>query len=121
MPGAQGIVVLGAIRVLLLLPVPKEVLVGEFAFFFGSGFGSLHIFGKEICGMRPGERVVLDNLRINVLVVDEDGCPIKAAFAFSVSLDDRSLKWLRWDWRTMSYLPFIPPEVGESVIVRGVF
>ncbi|MFH1116722.1 MAG: hypothetical protein V1792_22630 [Pseudomonadota bacterium] len=82
---------------------------------------TIGLFRKDPCGMVPGDRTALPGLTVHVRKVSEDGCPSEVSFAFSVPLDDGSLRWLQWDWRTMTYLPFVPPDVGKSVVVRGVF
>jgi len=38
-----------------------------------------------------------------------------------VPLEDSSFIWLLWDWSKEAFVPFVPPEVGETVRVSGPF
>jgi hypothetical protein len=60
-------------------------------------------------------------LTVNVLEVDDQGIPKAASFSMPVSLDDSSLRWLRWDWRSKTYHTFDAPDVGEKVRFIGGF
>jgi hypothetical protein len=72
--------------------------------------------------LMPGtERIVLTDLAIEVSAVGEDGFPKEVAFQFVVPLDDPSLRWLKWDWQSWSYVPFGVPAVGKSVQIAGPF
>lgn len=80
------------------------------------GFGD-HILGRlfrtEDRPMKPGDRVRLQGLTIEVTRARSDGMPAEAIFRFDVPLEDDSLYWLRWkDWRLV---PWTPPRVSETV------
>jgi hypothetical protein len=62
-----------------------------------------------------GEQVVLTGMTAQVDEVMPDGRPAEVAFRFAVSLNDSSLRWLRWD--NGNYAPFQPPAVGDSITV----
>ncbi len=66
--------------------------------------------------MQPGQSVRLSDMSIEVLKVT-DGLPSAATFRFSVSLNDSSLVWFRWE--EGKYIPFNFPAVGETVTLEG--
>ena len=72
--------------------------------------------GKEYA-MEPGQIVRLNNVVVEVLELSNNGLPSKAQFRFKSPLDDPSFLWFRWDNGT--YVPFTPPEIGESVTIEG--
>jgi hypothetical protein len=63
--------------------------------------------------LRPGARVKLTGVTIDVAAVDAAGRPMEATFRFDAALEDSSLHWLRW--QDGAWLPFVPPAVGQSV------
>lgn len=69
--------------------------------------------------LRPGKKVVLPRLTVEVIAVDNNGQPTKASFRFAVSLDDSSLCWLQWNWKKNSYEPFKVPAIEESSHIAG--
>lgn len=81
-------------------------------------------FRSEGLGFGVGERVELSGMSVEVTAVDSDRQPTEITFRFAVSLDDRSLCWMQWDWQpggSGSYRPFIIPEVGQSTRIAGPF
>jgi hypothetical protein len=70
---------------------------------------------------QESKQVLLTGLVIKVSRVGEDSLPREVSFQFAVPLEDHSLRWLRWDWQTASYVPFSLPAVGESVQIAGPF
>jgi hypothetical protein len=78
-------------------------------------------FRAERFSRQESERILLTGLVIEVSRVGEDGLPREVSFQFAVPLEDPSLRWLKWDWQTASYVPFSLPAVGESVQIAGPF
>ncbi len=62
---------------------------------------------------RPGDEVVLSDLRVRVREVTSDGRPAEVDFAFAVPLEDPSLLWTRLQ-AGGALAPWSPPAVGES-------
>jgi hypothetical protein len=58
---------------------------------------------------------------VKVNDVDARGVPSKAVFKFNRPLEDQSLSWVWWDWKTSAYYQFIPPMVGKTIVVPGRF
>ena len=75
---------------------------------------NLHL-GKEYA-MQPGQIVRLNNTVVEVLEV-RNGLPSKAQFRFKIPLEDPSLLW--FSWKKDVYVPFIPPEIGEAVVIEA--
>ena len=61
--------------------------------------------------MVPGETINLSGMTVEILEIGTDGRPRSAAFRFDTPLEDRRLRWLRWD--DGHYAAFVPPPVGE--------
>jgi hypothetical protein len=53
--------------------------------------------------------------------VEARGVPSKAMFRFDHPLDDTCFAWVWWDWKTCAYYPFVPPPVGQTIVVPGRF
>jgi hypothetical protein len=66
--------------------------------------------------LRPGARVKLTGVTIEINAMDAVGRPTEATFRFDAALEDSSLRWLRW--QDGAWLPFVPPAVGQSVTPR---
>jgi hypothetical protein len=64
-----------------------------------------------------GDRIELMGMTVEVTELTEKGLPAEAAFTFSVDLEDESLRWLQY--KEGEYVPFIPPAVGQSVVLPG--
>jgi hypothetical protein len=71
--------------------------------------------------MRAGQRILLPRMTVEVMRVDERGSPVEVAFEFPVDLEDRSLRWVCWNWRHYDYMPFRVPAVGQTVTLDGPF
>jgi len=67
--------------------------------------------------MRPGQRVELTGMTVEILTVNGRGAPREAAFHLDRPLEDPSLRWIVFQGR--AYAPFSPPEVGERLTVTG--
>jgi hypothetical protein len=68
---------------------------------------------------RPGEEVVLPDVRVRVRDVTADGRPAEADFTFGVPLEDRSLLWARVQ-AGGALVPWSPPAMGESLVLPSV-
>jgi hypothetical protein len=68
---------------------------------------------------RPGDEVVLSDLRARVRTVTPDGRPAEADFTFAVPLEDPSLLWVRLQ-AGGALVPWSPPPVGESQSLPAV-
>lgn len=71
--------------------------------------------------LRPGDRIDIPRMSVQVTRVDSRGRPTEAIFRFAVSLDDPSLRWLYWDWNKGSFSPFKVPAIGEPSYIAGPF
>ncbi|MBT4087865.1 MAG: hypothetical protein HOE30_05165, partial [Deltaproteobacteria bacterium] len=72
--------------------------------------------------MVTGQRVELSGMSVTVLSLTEDGRPQKAAFRFSMPLENPSLTFLEWE--SNGYVPFVVPDIGASRYLarqRGFF
>ncbi len=69
--------------------------------------------------LSAGDRVELTDVIITILLLTADGRPAEVAFRFTVPLEDPSLRWLRWDDPTRTFVAFSPPPVGASVRLHG--
>ncbi len=68
---------------------------------------------------KKGYRCNLGNLTAEVLESDASDLPSRVAFHFDTSLDSPNFRWLWFDWRTSSILPFKVPAIGQSVTLSG--
>jgi hypothetical protein len=68
---------------------------------------------------RPGDEVVLSDMRARVREVTADGRPAEADFTFGVPLEDPSLLWTRLR-AGGALFPWSPPAVGESQTLPSV-
>jgi hypothetical protein len=62
---------------------------------------------------RPGDEVILSDMRARVRDVTADGRPAEVDFQFGISLEDPSLLWTRLQGGG-ALVPWSPPAVGES-------
>jgi hypothetical protein len=75
------------------------------------------IFRSKKFDMHPGQKVVLDDMVVEVLEV-KDGVASAASYRFARPLEDPNLAWFRW--HNGIYVPFTLPEIGEEIIIEGV-
>jgi hypothetical protein len=68
---------------------------------------------------RPGDEIVLSDLRVGVHDVTADGRPAEVDFHFAVPLEDASLLWMRVH-AGGALAPWSPPAVGESQVLPSV-
>jgi hypothetical protein len=79
------------------------------------------LFRNATSHMDLGQRIDLTGMSAEVVALREDGRPAEARVQFAVSLEDPSLHWLQWDWKTERYVPFDPPAIGEMAHISGPF
>ena len=65
-----------------------------------------------------GHRISLTGLEIEVTSLTEDSRPAEVQFRFSVPLEDKSLRWLKW--KNGNYVAFTPPGVGEKMTMSPI-
>jgi hypothetical protein len=68
---------------------------------------------------RPGDEVVLSDVRARVREVTADGRPAEVDFAFAVPLEDESLLWTRVQ-AGGALVPWSPPAPGESQLLPSI-
>lgn len=69
-----------------------------------------------------GQRFPLSGFAAVVEHLDPQGDPDDVLYEFAVPLEDKSLRWLRWNDGV--YVPWDPPAIGESEVLppsRGIF
>ncbi len=67
---------------------------------------------------RPGDRIELDWLSIEILQITEDGRPHEVAFHFDLELENKVFRWIRWE--DGIYVPFEPPRAGETITLPAI-
>lgn len=68
---------------------------------------------------KPGCRISLKGLTVEVVEDDLSGLPACVTFRFDKSLEDSSFHWLYFDWRTFHYRDLQFPTPGQSCRVAG--
>jgi hypothetical protein len=91
----------------IILDYPSGILNSPF----------LELYRDRRLPMAAGERIELDGLRIEVLETTVDGRATRARFSFDTPLDAPSFRF--YYWVDGGFAAFIPPAVGQSVIVPG--
>jgi len=78
-------------------------------------------FRAEHLGFSPGETVALPDMTVTVRRVDERDLPVEVVVKFDRALEDARYRWVTWDSRADKFMPFVPPPVGEEVVIPGAF
>jgi hypothetical protein len=65
--------------------------------------------------MKPGDSVFVGSAQIVVTAVDARGAPTSATFRFVYPLESEKLRFVAW--RDGVYVPFVPPAIGQSVVL----
>jgi hypothetical protein len=68
---------------------------------------------------KPGSRIVLAGVTMEVLEVDATGLPASVRFRFDAPTDDTRFRWLCFNWQSFRYQEFSPPVPGQSRLVPG--
>ncbi len=63
--------------------------------------------------LRPGDRMTVEGLEVEVLTASTDRSPDSLLYRFSRPLEHASLRWVRW--QDGHYVDFEPPAVGEKI------
>jgi len=74
-----------------------------------------NIFRNSLHPMKIGQEVALSGLTVKVLSLTDDSRPKRVSFHFDIPLEDASLNFVQW--RLYEYVPFTPPETGETVFL----
>ena len=61
----------------------------------------------------PGQRIQLPGISVEVVAIHDKNLIREAVFRFGVPLEDRSLRWFRWD--TGAFVSFQPPGIGDTI------
>jgi hypothetical protein len=64
-----------------------------------------------------GDKVLFDGLEVQASRVNERGEPTGVLFRFRTLLESPDYAWVRW--HDGHYVPFVPPAVGSTLLVRG--
>jgi hypothetical protein len=56
---------------------------------------------------------------VEILEVSPRGAPRSVAFHFAKPLESNAIVWLFFDWHSLAHLPFVLPQVGETIEVAG--
>ncbi len=67
----------------------------------------------------PGDRVSRKAFTVHVLTATARGAPSSISVRFDEPLESGRFFWLFFDWRTLKYSRFLPPEVGKSIEIPG--
>jgi hypothetical protein len=84
---------------------------------FSAPMGRVLRSGKD--PFHVGQEVHLTGMTARVAGLNDDGDPRNIVYTFSVPLEDSSLIWVRWEKDT--YVTFIPPAVGRSIMLSRAF
>ena len=71
------------------------------------------LFRSQEHPLLPGNRVELTGMTAEILDVSPNNTVTKVAFKFDRPLEDRSLRWLKW--QDGDFTPFELPEIGQSL------
>jgi hypothetical protein len=83
-----------------------------------------NLFRPKDLPFKAGQKIDLSDMSVEVINVDLYGQPTIVRFEFNVSLEDSSLRWLRWHWGKNGfgyYSTFEIPSVGEKLNLSGPF
>jgi hypothetical protein len=69
----------------------------------------------------PVDHVDLPGLSIDVLTRDTAGQPIAIRCQFPTPLEHENRQWRRWDWQQECYKPFVLPQIGQSLQLKGPY
>ncbi|UCD49314.1 MAG: hypothetical protein JSW27_17495 [Phycisphaerales bacterium] len=81
--------------------------------YYGWVFDALFRDPKDT--FRPGDRVELAGMTVEIIEVTGDGRALEAAFIFPVPLEDPSLRWLQYG--PNGFEPFTPPPIGQTAVL----
>ena len=78
-------------------------------------------FNSKESRFKQDAKILLPEMTVKIIDVDKFGLPREVLFDFQVSLDNPSLRWLKWDRMKGSYVPFHMLAVGEQCYIEGPF
>lgn len=65
-----------------------------------------------------GQTFELTGVTIRITKITDDNRPAEATFVFDLPLEDSTLRWLRWNKKEWKYENYVPPDVGEKVLLK---
>jgi hypothetical protein len=68
---------------------------------------------------KSGDRVVRKGWTIDILETSASDEPRSVAIHFDSPLESNNRLWLQFVWQSREYVPFVLPQVGESVDIPG--
>ena len=68
---------------------------------------------------KAGDRVIRRGFTVQIQEVSARGAPRSVAIRFGRALESDGTVWLFFDWRRMAHLPFVLPQIGETVEIAG--
>ncbi len=71
------------------------------------------LFRSREKDFRPGDRIRLTGMDVEIVECLPDGRPLVVRFTFAVPLEDASLRWLQWT--AGEFVPFAPPTVAQTI------
>lgn len=69
--------------------------------------------------MQAGQRFEVPGMSVEIARANAAGEPLEFVHTLAVPLEDPSLRWLQW--RGGRYVPFVPPAVGDSVLLPPAY
>jgi hypothetical protein len=88
----------------------------SYSFQYGDG-----LFRGQDYPMELGQQVYLTGISIEVISLTEDERPQAVRVTFDRPLEDESLVWLMWDWKSARYVPLVLPGIGETLLIAGPY
>ncbi|MEW6094248.1 MAG: hypothetical protein AB1531_09815 [Chloroflexota bacterium] len=88
----------------------------SYSFQYGDG-----LFRGQDYPMELGQQVDLSGISIEVISLTEDERPQAVRVTFDWPLEDESLVWLMWDWENARYIPFLLPDIGDTLLIPGPY
>ena len=73
---------------------------------------------RDSTPFKVGDSVPYGGAIVEIAEVTNDRRPAEVAVVFEVDIEDESLRWLQWQRGV--YVPFEPPQIGESAVLPAV-
>jgi hypothetical protein len=75
------------------------------------------LFGAE--NWKAGDQVARKGFVAEILEMSPRGAPRSIAFHFDTPLESERVVWIFFDWRRFAHRPFVPPQLGETIMIQG--
>ena len=79
---------------------------------FPSGFTD-RVYRNDDQQFAPGQKIQLPGMDVEIIAIHDENLVREAVFRFDVPLEDRSLRWFRWD--AGAFVSFQPPGIGDTI------